>query len=74
MAGRPRTPAIPDLATYPKKFVSPQQLADYCGVSRRTIYHHIEKGALPTRRIGGVLRIHISIAREYVQEPTPQHA
>ena len=71
MAGRPRTPMIQDLATYPRQFLSPIQLALYVGVTRRTIYHHIDKGALRVRHIGGVIRIDIAEARRYVQEPSP---
>lgn len=63
-AGRPRTPAV-DLTTYPKKFVSPIQLANFVGVTRRTIYTHIEKEALRAIKIGGVLRIRIEEARRY---------
>lgn len=62
--GRPRTAEI-DLATWRKAFVSPIQLAAYVGVTRRTIYHHIEKGALAARRIGGVVRIRTAEARRY---------
>lgn len=74
MAGRPPTPVVADLTTYPRKFLSPIQLACYIGVSRRTIYHHIDKGALRARRIGGVLRIHITEARKYVQDDPPSPA
>lgn len=55
--GRPTVQPIPDLRTYPKKFVTPAQLADYLCVTRQTIYYHIAKGALPARRIGRVVRI-----------------
>jgi len=65
VAGRPRTPTVADLATYPGKFVSPMQLAVYFGVSRRTIYHHIDKGALAVVRRHGVLRVTIDEARRY---------
>jgi excisionase family DNA binding protein len=69
MAGRPATRAIPDLRTYRKRFVTPIQLAEYVGVTRRTIYTHIEKGALPAKKIGGVIRIPTSAAREYADTP-----
>lgn len=62
--GRRRTPLI-DLATHPHKYVRPRDLAVYCVVSLRTIYHHIDKGALHAVRIGGVLRIPIESARAY---------
>lgn len=68
-AGRPTTPPVTDdLAHYPRKFIAPGQLARYLNVSRRTIYHHIEKGALSVRKIGGVVRIPIDEARRYAQE------
>lgn len=63
-----RTPLIDDLSTYQRKFVTPIQLAAYVGVSRRTIYHHIEKGALHAVKRGGALRIPIAVAREYALE------
>lgn len=66
MAGRPATEPIDDLARCPRKLITPIQLALYAGVTRRTIYHHIEKGALKVRHVGGVIRIHITEARKYV--------
>lgn len=65
---RPRTSLIADLATYRRKFVTPIQLAAYVGVTRRTIYHHIEKGALRAVKRGGALRIPIRDARDYALE------
>lgn len=67
--GRPRTIPIRDLATYSARFVTLLQLANYCGLSRRTLYHHIDKGALKVRKIGGVIRIPIEHARQYAGEP-----
>jgi excisionase family DNA binding protein len=64
-AGRPRTQKIRDLATYPYRFVTPMQLAAYVGVSRRTIYHHIDKGALAAVKIGGAVRIALAEAQRY---------
>lgn len=68
-------PPIDDLATYSKKYVTPAQLAAYVGITRRTIYHHIDKGALRVVHIGGVIRIRIRDARTYAGEPvrTPSH-
>lgn len=66
---RPTLPEILSLATYRKKFVRPLQLARYTGVPERTIYHHIEKGALPALKRGGLLVIRIEVAREYAAEP-----
>ncbi len=63
--GRPRTP-LTDLATYPCQYVRPQQLAVYTDQSIRTIYHHIEKGALRAVKIGKSLRIPTKVARQYV--------
>lgn len=65
MAGRPITPEIADLRTYRRRFVTLIQLAHYCGVSRRTLYNHIDKGALRVRKIGGVIRVPIEAARQY---------
>lgn len=59
---------IPDLKTYTKRFVTPRQLSDYVGVPRRTVYHHIDKGALPVHRIGGAVMIRIVDARKYAGE------
>lgn len=62
---------IADLTTYRGRFVSPLQLAEYVGITRRTIYHHIEKGALQVVRPGGKcgsLRIRIDEARRYAGE------
>ena len=56
---------IRDLRTYRKPFVTPDQLADYVGVTRRTIYHHIEKGALRVVKIGRLVRIPSAEARRY---------
>lgn len=59
---------IPDLATWPHAFVRPRQLAEYVGISRRTIDHHIEKGALPALRRGGIRVIRLADARVYAGE------
>jgi len=63
-----QTQPIKDLKTYPKKHVTPIQLAMYVGVSRRTIYHHIDKGALPIHKLGGIIRIRKSDALIYADE------
>lgn len=63
---RPATKPITDLDHYPKKFITPIQLAMYLGVGRRTIYHHIDKGALRVVKRVGVIRIPIEEARRYV--------
>lgn len=66
---RAHTP-IRDLETHPRKYVSPLQLAEYVGVTKRTIYHHIDKGALRVVKLGGVLRVHIEEAKRYVGVPS----
>ena len=69
---RPTKP-IHDLNAYPKKYLSPMQLANYIGVTRRTIYHHIEKGALRAVHRLGVVRIHVDEARRYLElDAAPQ--
>jgi len=65
---RPPLPVIVSLRTYPKRFLRPLQLARYTGISIRTICHHIEKGALPVKRRGGILVIPVEAAREYAAE------
>jgi excisionase family DNA binding protein len=64
---RPTEP-IKNLKTYPKKHVTPIELATYVGVPRRTIYHHIEKGALPFKKRGGAIIIRKSDALAYADE------
>lgn len=65
--GRPRA-TLTDFDTYPHKYVRPQVLATYIDIPLRTIYYHIQKGALSAVKVGGVLRIPIQIARAYVGE------
>lgn len=62
--GRPAS-ILTDLQTFQNKYVRPKQLAMYVDVSIRTIYHHIDKGALRAVKIGGILRIPIADARRY---------
>jgi excisionase family DNA binding protein len=69
--GRPRVVPIADLRTYRRRFVSAAQLADYVGVTRKTIYQHIRKGALPVHKMGGVVRIRKADALAYVGETDP---
>lgn len=46
--------------------ISPSRLASYWGVSVRTIYRDIQKGALPAFRLpGGQIRITTAEARRY---------
>ena len=44
----PSPPAIESLATWPKRFVTPLQLARYTGVPIRTVYYHINLGVIAT--------------------------
>lgn len=63
-----RTVPIRDLATWPHPTVRPRQLADYLGISRRTIYRHIETGVLRTVKRGGLRLIRLADARAYAGE------
>lgn len=54
---------IQSLDSHPKKYVSPEELAEYFGVPRRTIYHWVDKGALPAKKVCGLLRITVVSAR-----------
>jgi len=69
MAGRPAAPPVTDLHAYQGRYISPAQLARYVGMTRISIYRHINKGALHARKIGGALRIEITEARRYVNVP-----
>jgi excisionase family DNA binding protein len=40
-----------------KYFLSPKELADYFGVSLKTIYRRIEKREIPFYKIGGSIRL-----------------
>ncbi len=60
-----RLTRIDDLETWPEAYVRPRQLAIYLGLSTRTITYWIEKGALPTKKIGGLRLIPTRIARAY---------
>jgi transcriptional antiterminator len=66
-------PALDDdtLATR-RKPVSLIQLADYVGVTRRTLYTHIEKGALKVVQHLGVIRVTAREARRYAGLTEPQ--
>lgn len=58
---------IIDLDRHPDPFVSVGELAQYWGVSERTIRRDIAKGALRVMRVGssGIIRISIAAARQY---------
>ena len=59
---------IDNLATWPEAYVRPVQFADYLGVGHRTVYYWMSKGALPHRKIGGVLLISTRVARTYAAD------
>lgn len=46
-------------------FWSVDDVASYYGISRRLVYHHIQKGALPAVTIGRVVRIRREDALDY---------
>ena len=60
--------SIRNLAKSGRAFMSPLQVAEYVGVTRRTIYHHMEKGALHFVKIGGVIRISLPEVLRYTGE------
>ncbi len=57
-------PPIDDLLHHTKP-VSLIQLATYLGITRRTLYTHVEKGALKVVKRGGVIRVTPREARRY---------
>ncbi len=59
---------IHKLATWPHPVVRPRQLAQYLNLPLRTIYHHIEKGALPSFKRGGIRLIRKEDALAYAGE------
>ena len=63
-----RVAAIDDLATWQPPYVSPRQFANYVGVSRRTVYYWIEKGALPAQKVEGYYLIPTDTARAYAKD------
>jgi excisionase family DNA binding protein len=65
---------IIDLRTHPERHVSVKQLADYFSVSEKTIYGHIDKGALQVIYIGRAVRIPIENARAYGNPRKPGEA
>lgn len=57
---------IIDLDSHPHPHVTVEDLARYWGVSTRTVYRDIDKGALKVLRLpGGNIRIRTKDAREY---------
>ena len=43
-----------------EKLLSPKQVAEYLGVSRRYVYALIEKGVINKVKLNGIVRIHPS--------------
>ena len=68
------SPVIIDLRTHPAPYVTVAELAAYWGVSERTIYRDLDKGALRFVRVGssGIIRIPIAAARGYGRPDDPQ--
>ena len=63
---------ILDLATHTAKHVTVQELAAYWSVTPKTIYRHIDKGALQAQYLpGGLVRIRIEDARTYGKPNQP---
>lgn len=62
---------ITNLATHPIRYLTVQELAEYLRLNERTIYYHIDKGALPAVRIGDSIRIRVEDARMYAGENRP---
>lgn len=58
---------IPDIGRSGGQFITVSELAKYWHISSRTVYRHIEKGAIPVLRVGpfGRLRIRLTDAIEY---------
>ena len=65
---------IMDLDTHQSKHVTVNELAEYWNVTPKTIYRHIDKGALAMLRLpGGDIRIPIAEARTYGKPNQPAH-
>lgn len=62
---------IRDLRTHPEPHVSVADLAVYWGVTERTVYSWITKGALPATRVGRTLRVKASDAIAFGRPPEP---
>lgn len=60
---------IEDIDTHRTKHVTLPELAAYIGVTTRSLYHQIDKGALIAVRIGGVIRVKTTEARRYCSVP-----
>ena len=62
---------ITDLSTHPSAYVHPAELADYLGMSRRTVYYWIAKGAIVAVKVSGTLLIPIAEARACLTARVP---
>ena len=69
----PPKPQVPERtetqqdATIPPAALSPQQVADYLGVSRSYVYGLLDRGALPWFRIGRLRKVLRQDADEFLQ-------
>lgn len=65
---------IRDLDRHDEPFISVMELAQYWGVSEKTIRRDIDKGALRVMRVGsaGLIRIPIAEARAYGRPDDPE--
>ena len=63
-----------DLARETRRLIKVPELAECCGVTPKTVYRHIQKGALKAVYVGpfNVVRIPIEEARRYVHN-VPQN-
>lgn len=62
---RQRHEKVEDLTTYTGPNLTLLQLAEAIDVPRRTLYYHVEIGALKVVRRGGVIRVLTSEALRY---------
>lgn len=60
---------IDNLATHPKRFVTPKEYAEYLGLHWRTIYGYVARGQLRAIRVGSVIKIPIEEARRFASHP-----
>jgi excisionase family DNA binding protein len=56
-AHEPQAPARQSESEPPPKFLTPQEAAEHCGVSEKTVRTWVQRGKLPASRAGRLLRI-----------------
>lgn len=54
--------------------VTPEEAAEMIGVSRTRIYQLLQRGAIPSLRLGKVRRIRVERIREYLEREEAQQA